>query len=41
MLKKVIKKLTKPKEPKAPPPEPKLLTAEGWRRLMMKKYRKS
>jgi hypothetical protein len=41
MLKKVIKKLTKPKEPKTTPPEPKLLTAEGWRRLMMKKYRKS
>jgi hypothetical protein len=38
-----------PPEPKAPKPPPKLhgassprlLTAEGWKRLMMKKYRKS
>ena len=36
-----------PSEPKAPKPHkattpsPRLLTAEGWKRLMMKKYRKS
>jgi hypothetical protein len=40
-----------PSEPKAPKsqhgphkatvPSPRLLTAEGWKRLMMKKYRKS
>lgn len=29
-----------PKPQKAPPPGPRLLTAEGWKRLMMKKYRK-
>jgi|GEM_PF-1737419 len=35
-----------PPEPKASkphkdlPPSPRLLTAEGWKRLMMKKYRK-
>lgn len=29
-----------PKPQKAPPPSPRLLTAEGWKRLMMKKYRK-
>ena len=50
MLKKAFKKLTggskkkettpvhKPSAPKAP--EAKLLTAEGWKRLMMKKSRK-
>jgi hypothetical protein len=41
MFKKVISKLTKSKEPPKPPPEVKILTAEGWRRLMMKKSRKS
>lgn len=50
MFKKALSKLkkaaskTKPSEP-APPKTPqtssRLLTAEGWKRLMMKKYRKS
>jgi hypothetical protein len=30
-----------PKPHKATAPTPRLLTAEGWKRLMMKKYRKS
>lgn len=30
-----------PKAQKAHSPSPRLLTAEGWKRLMMKKYRKS
>ena len=30
-----------PKPHKATAPSPRLLTAEGWKRLMMKKYRKS
>ncbi|HEY5236410.1 MAG TPA: hypothetical protein VIJ14_09550 [Rhabdochlamydiaceae bacterium] len=30
-----------PKPQKANAPSPRLLTAEGWKRLMMKKYRKS
>lgn len=53
MFKKALKKLRKvatgreeaPKphkpKPSSPPPSPRLLTAEGWKRLMMKKYRKS
>lgn len=52
MFKKALKKLKKvamgrsetPKAPKpspSKPPSPRLLTAEGWKRLMMKKYRKS
>jgi hypothetical protein len=32
-------KTSKPQ--KAATPSPRLLTAEGWKRLMMKKYRKS
>ncbi len=30
-----------PSPHKSPHPSPRLLTAEGWKRLMMKKYRKS
>jgi hypothetical protein len=40
MFKKILDKF-KPKSPEPPPPHPKLLTAEGWKRLMMKKSRKS
>jgi hypothetical protein len=51
MFKKALQKLRKiaSKEPEAPKaklssstsPSPRLLTAEGWKRLMMKKPRKS
>lgn len=48
MLKKLFGKSKKstsedqpPKPQKAATPSPRLLTAEGWKRLMMKKYRKS
>jgi len=44
MFKKALKKLShvasRPKEAKPAPHEKRLLTAEGWKRLMMKKYRK-
>jgi hypothetical protein len=48
MFKKAFKRLTNPKKeptPKKSTPSPekpkaKILTAEGWKRLMMKKYRK-
>jgi hypothetical protein len=40
MFKKILDKL-KTQPPKAEPPQPKLLTAEGWKRLMMKKARKT
>jgi hypothetical protein len=51
MLKKALKKLSKatarkpqkvekPTHSKEAPPAARLLTAEGWKRLMMKKYRK-
>jgi hypothetical protein len=50
MLKKALKKLSKittrkkekaekPTHSKEAPPSARLLTAEGWKRLMMKKYR--
>lgn len=53
MFKKVLSKLKKvtskerssepatPKPSKSSEPAPRVLTAEGWKRLMMKKYRKS
>jgi hypothetical protein len=51
MFRKVLKKLrgepgqkkeaTPKSSPKKGAPSPKILTAEGWKRLMMKKYRKS
>jgi hypothetical protein len=52
MFKKALSKLKKiasgGREPSSEPPKtspqphtPRLLTAEGWKRLMMKKYRKS
>lgn len=34
-------KAPKPKTSSSSQPSPRLLTAEGWKRLMMKKYRKS
>jgi hypothetical protein len=47
MLKKALKKLTKitsrrreKTSPEKPPTHTRLLTAEGWRRLMMKKHHK-
>jgi hypothetical protein len=40
-LKKVASGKKETPKPSSPPPSPKLLTAEGWKRLMMKKYRKS
>jgi hypothetical protein len=44
MLKKALKKLSRAtsrhREKESPPPA-RLLTAEGWKRLMMKKTRKS
>jgi hypothetical protein len=50
MFKKALSKLKKvaskdrtpePETPKTSKSSPRLLTAEGWKRLMMKKYRKS
>jgi len=53
MFKKALKKLKKvasgrreappetPKPSSSKQPSPRLITAEGWKRLMMKKYRKS
>ena len=41
MLKKAIKKLSKVTARKRETPPARLLTAEGWKRLMMKKHRNS